>query len=120
MIDAALLELERTAMDVHNLSGRMHRQLPTGQDFRFDIHGNFEASGKYCDAIRQTPGPSEKTNEELGGGRLHLDFIFRQLGQAITVAERSNAGADWIAVQDECSNAIIALDEIQKKLKTTL
>lgn len=115
-----MLDCTYALMDVHNLSGRRHRQSSDDKDVRFDVREKFEAAAKHCHAIRQTPGLSERTNEQLSGGRLHLDYIFRQLGQAITTAESSNADAAWLAVQDECSNGIIALDEIQKKLKGTL
>ena len=115
-----MLDCTYALIDVHNLSGRIHRNRPGERELRPELREKFEAASKHCVAIKQTPGLSEKTNEQLSGGRLHLEYIFRMLGQAVATAERSNDVAHWNAVQDECNNGILALDDIQKKLKATL
>ena len=115
-----MLDCTYALMDVHNLSGRIHRQSPGGEDLRLRLREKFEAANKHCAGIKQTLGLSENTNEQLSGGRLHLEYIFRKLGEAVATAEQSDDDAHWSAVQEECNNGIFALDDIQKKLKTTL
>lgn len=115
-----MLECTFALMDTNNQSGRMLRWSEGDSDRREAIQGHFDVAARSCSAIRPALGLAEKTNEHVRGGRMHLDYIFEGLGKAVGKAMNTNAQADWREVQEGCTEAIIALDELEKSLKATL